>query len=82
VVNNIVEAMNSIMSKALDGESFDIGIFVEEATMIMASIKKSSPQCFVSRPTQVIMKEYHPEMRKLGTDLFTSKRYKEVLGVG
>ncbi|KAF4699577.1 hypothetical protein FOZ62_014303, partial [Perkinsus olseni] len=78
VVNNIVEALNSIMSKALDGESFDIGIFVREAVLIMRSVKKSSPQCFISRPTPVIMKEYHPEMRQKGTAIFDANGFKEV----
>ncbi|KAF4678542.1 hypothetical protein FOZ60_016427 [Perkinsus olseni] len=78
VVNNIVEALNSIMSKALDGESFDIGIFVREAILIMRSIKKSSPQCFINRPTPVIMKEYHPEMRQNGTNMFNNNDFKEL----
>ncbi|KAF4714827.1 hypothetical protein FOZ63_024967, partial [Perkinsus olseni] len=80
VVNNIVEALNSIMSKALDGESFDIGIFVREAVLIMRSVKKSSPQCFISRPTPVIMKEYHPEMRQKGTAIFDANGFKEKRG--
>ncbi|KAF4689542.1 hypothetical protein FOZ60_001520 [Perkinsus olseni] len=33
VVNNIVEAVYSIMSKALHGESFDVGMFVREAIL-------------------------------------------------
>ncbi|KAF4677209.1 hypothetical protein FOL47_002772 [Perkinsus chesapeaki] len=78
VLNNIVESMNSIMSKALDGESFDVMIFVREAILIMESIRKSSPQCFVRRPTPVIMREYHPEMRQLGTSMFNREEFKEV----
>ncbi|KAF4678152.1 hypothetical protein FOZ60_016912 [Perkinsus olseni] len=78
VVNNIVEAVNSIMSKALDGESFDVGMFVREAILIMRSMKKSSPQCFISRPTPVIMREYHPEMQQQGTDIFGRKDFREV----
>ncbi|KAF4650188.1 hypothetical protein FOL46_001157, partial [Perkinsus olseni] len=78
VVNNIVEAVNSIMSKALDGESFDVGMFVREAILIMRSMKKSSPQCFISRPAPVIMREYHPEMQQQGTDIFGRKDFSEV----
>ncbi|KAF4680771.1 hypothetical protein FOZ60_012992 [Perkinsus olseni] len=48
------------------------------AQAIMRSMKKSSPQCFISRPAPVIMREYHPEMQQQGTDIFGRKDFREV----